>query len=135
MMIPERTRPSPPPIANTAETVPTATPTLSSGNSSLMIAKLSGKTAPPVPCTMRNPIRNQMFGARAAPTQPTKKMPRLIRSSRSLPYWSPSLPSSGVATDAVSRNPVRSQVTQPVVVCRSSRSAGSAGTTIVCWSA
>ena len=134
-MRPERTRPSPPPTARTDETMPTPTPTFSGGNSSLMIAKLSGKTAPPVPCTMRKPISTQMFGATAAPRQPTKKMPRAITSSRSFPYWSPSLPSSGVATEADSRKPVSSQVAQPVVVCSSSRRAGRAGTTIVCWSA
>ena len=46
---------------------------------------------------------------------------------------SPSLPSSGVATAEVSRNPVKTQVTQVLVVSRSRWIVGSAGTTSVCW--
>ena len=100
-----------------------------------MIEKLSGKTAPPVPWIIRNAISTQMFGASTAPRHPTKKIPRAITSRRSLPCWSPSLPSRGVATEALSRKPVSSHVAQPVVVCRSRWSAGSAGITIVCCSA
>ena len=40
----------------------------------------------------------------------------------------------GVETDAVSRNAVRTKVTVVVEVPSSSRIAGRAGTTIVCWS-
>jgi hypothetical protein len=39
-------------------------PTRSRGNSSLMIAKLSGKTAPPSPWTHRNAISDQTFHAK-----------------------------------------------------------------------
>ena len=85
-----------------------------------MIAKLSGKTAPPVPCTIRKAISAQMFHAAAAPMQPTRKITRLIISSRSLPCWSPSFPISGVSTAELSRKPVKIQVDQVVVVCRSS---------------
>ena len=67
--------------------------------------------------------------------QPTQEDAEAMTSSRSLPYWSPSFPSSGVATDAKSRKPVSSQVAQAVVVSNSSWSTGSAGTIIVCWSA
>ena len=51
-----------------------------------------------------------MLPANDAPTQPTKNTERLISSTRSLPYWSPSLPSSGVETAEVSRKAVKSQV-------------------------
>ena len=68
-----------------------------------MIAKLSGKTAPPTPCSARAADQRPDVPANDAPTQPAKKTERLISSSRSLPYWSPSLPSSGVATAEVSR--------------------------------
>ena len=127
--------PKPPPTPKTAEMSPIPTVTFSRGNSSLMIPKLSGKIAPPAPCTARNAISDQMFHAKIAATQPTKNTARLITSSRSLPYWSPSLPSTGVATDATSRKTVSTHVTHVVVVCRSRCSAGNAGMTIVCCSA
>ena len=80
----------------------------------------SGKTAPPVPWTIRKAISDQIFHAAAAPMQPTRKTARLITSSRSLPCWSPSLPISGVSTAELSRKPVKIQVDHVVVVCRSS---------------
>ena len=132
---PDRTIPNPPPMPNTAETSPIATPSFSRGNSSRMIPKLRGKTAPPAPWIARATINAQMFQAQAAATEPTRKIARLITSRRSLPYWSPSLPRSGVATDATSRKTVSTQVTQVVVVCRSRCSVGRAGITIVCCSA
>ena len=132
---PERTSPRPPPTPNTAETTPTATLTFSRGNSSLMIEKLSGKTAPPAPWRMRQAISEEMSHAKAAPMLPRKKMPSEMTSSRSLPYWSPSLPSTGVATDAERRKPVSSHVAQVVVVPNSCWSVGSAGRIIVCCSA
>ncbi len=116
---PEKTIPKPPPIPNTAEISPIATPTFSGGNSSRMIANASGKTAAPSPCTARKPISDQMFQAAAAPRQPTRKIESEIRSNRSLPNWSPSLPTIGVATEATRSRTVSTQVTQVVVVCRS----------------
>ncbi len=83
---PERTIPKPPPTPNTAERRPIATFTRSGGNSSRMIAKLSGKSAPPAPERMRKPINDQMFHAAAAPMQPARKSPRLTSSIRSFPY-------------------------------------------------
>ena len=67
--------------------------------------------------------------------QPARKIVSVIVSRRSFPYWSPSLPRIGVATEATSRKTVRTHVTQVVVVPRSCWSATSAGITIVCWSA
>ena len=100
-----------------------------------MIPKLSGKTAPPAPETARKAISDPMFRATAQPIAADEEDARLITSSRSLPYWSPSLPSSGVATEATSRNTVSTHVTQVVVVSSSCWSVGSAGMTIVCCSA
>ena len=132
---PESTIPKPPPTPNTALTRPIPTPTFSGGNSSRMIEKANGKTAAPSPDTARNAISDQMSQATAHPTHPARNSPRLIVSSRSFPYWSPSLPRIGVATEATSRNTVSTQVIHVVVVCRSRCRAGSAGITIVCWSA
>src|SRR5829696_2520545 len=63
---PERTIPKPPPTPQTAESRPIPTLTLSAGNSSRMIAKLSGKSAPPAPETTRKAISDQRFQAKAA---------------------------------------------------------------------
>ena len=63
---PERTIPKPPPMPQTAESRPIPTLTFSAGNSSRMIAKLSGKSAPPAPETTRKAISDQMFHANAA---------------------------------------------------------------------
>src|SRR5215207_3171798 len=131
---PESTIPRPPPTPNTAERSPIATFTRSAGNSSRMIAKLSGKSAPPAPERIRNAISDQMFQAAAAPMQPARKRPRLTSSIRSLPYWSPSRPRIGVATAAETRKPVSTHVAQAVVAFRSSWKVGSAGKTIVCCS-
>ena len=76
-----------------------------------------------------------MFQATAQPMQPRRKISSEIASRRSLPYWSPSRPTIGVATDATSRNTVSTQVAQVVDVCSERCSTGSAGTTIVCMSA
>src|SRR5205823_460648 len=129
---PPNTIPNPPPTPKTADTRPIPTPTFSGGNSSRMIANDSGNTAAPAPAIARNAISDQMFHAAALPTQPARKITSESASIRSLPYWSPSLPRIGVATDATSRKIVSTQVTQFVVVCRSRWSVGSAGTTIVC---
>ena len=64
---------------------------------------------------------------------PTAKISIAITSSRFLPYVSPSLPRSGVATAEVSRKPVKTHVVQVFVVLRSCWIVGSAGTTSVCW--
>ena len=58
-----------------------------------------------------------------------------ITSNRPLPYWSPSLPKIGVETEATSSRIVSTQVTQVVVVFSARCRVGSAGITIVCWSA
>jgi hypothetical protein len=56
-------------------------------------------------------------------------------STRALPKRSPSLPASGVHTDADSRKPVRTHDVVDDVVSNSRLSAGMAGATTVCASA
>ena len=131
---PERTIPKPLPTPQTAERRPIPTFTFSGGNSSRMIAKLSGKSAPPAPDTTRNAISDQRFQANAAPRQPARKSPRLISSSRSLPNWSPRRPRIGVSTAPETRKPVSTQVVHAVVEPNSSWNVLRAGKTIVCWS-
>ena len=65
--------PTPPPTPRTADTRPIATLWRSGGNSSRMIAKLSGKTAPPTPWTARNTISEAMFHAKIAPIEPDQE--------------------------------------------------------------
>ena len=57
-----------------------------------------------------------------------------ISSQRSLPCMSPRRPSSGVATDEVSRKAVSSQVASAGPAWNSAWSSGSAGMTMVCAS-
>ena len=68
-----------------------------------MIAKVSGKTAPPTPWIARNTMSEPTFQAKIAATEPTRNTARLITISFALPCWSPSRPMSGVATEPVSR--------------------------------
>ena len=121
-------------MPQTAERRPIPTLTFSAGNSSRMIAKLSGKSAAPAPETTRKAISDQRFQAKAAPRQPARKSPRLISSSRSLPNWSPSRPRIGVITAPETRKPVSIHVVQAVLEPNSSWNVPSAGKTIVCWS-
>ena len=132
---PGQHEPEAPPMPNTAERRPIPTLTRSGGNSSRMIPKLSGNTAPAAPETIRKAISVQMSGAAAQPMHPTRKTSSATTSSRSLPKRSPSLPRIGVRTAADSRKPVITQVTHVVDAPSSRWSSGSAGTTIVCWSA
>ena len=68
-------------------------------------------------------------------TVPTASSASTITSSRSLPYMSPSRPISGVATDALSRYEVSTQLTEFSDVCSACWMSGSAGATSDCRSA
>ena len=98
-----------------------------------MIPKDSGKIAPAAPWRPRARTSSAIESASAAATVPTTKTSIEITSSMRLPWMSPSLPSSGVATADVSRKPVNTHVTHVFVVSRSRWIVGSAGTTSVCW--
>ena len=134
-MTPLRAMPTPPPMPSTADTVPMATARRSSGNSSRMIPKLSGKDAPPTPWTTRKAISTPTLGAKMAPTEPSRNTPRVIIISRFLPYWSPRRPTIGVLTAPLSRYAVTVQVTQVALVPSSRWRSGRAGIRKVCISA
>ncbi len=51
-----------------------------------MMAKLSGKSAPPAPESARKPISDQMSQAAAAPIDPARKSDNVTSSMRSFPY-------------------------------------------------
>ena len=102
---PESTRPSPPPTPKTAESSPMPTFTRSGGNSSRMIPKLSGNTAPPAPETTRAAISVQMSGASAQPTQPTKNVASERRVGAPCRTGRRACRGSGVSTAAESRLP------------------------------
>ena len=97
------TSPSPPPRPSIEEIRPIATPIRAGGTSSRMMEKLSGYTAPPTPWRARNTISDEMFQAKMERIDPSVNSPRVTRSMRSLPNWSPRRPSSGVATEALRR--------------------------------
>ena len=82
---------------------PIAPATRSRGNSSRMIPKASGKTAPPTPCSTRAAIITAIELVSAATSDPAVSAISTITSMRSLPNMSPRRPSTGVATDALSR--------------------------------
>ncbi len=126
--------PNPLPTPNTADISPIPTFTFSGGNSSRMIAKLSGKSAAPAPATARNAISDQMLHAVDAPRHPSTKSVRATCSIRALPYWSPSRPRIGVMTAPETRNAVTTHVAHAVVVPNSRWNVASDGNTIVCWS-
>ena len=122
-------------MPKTADSRPIPTFMRAGGNSSRMIPKLSGKTAPAAPDTMRKAISVQMSGANAQPMQPTRNAANEKTSTRSFPNRSPSFPRIGVRTADARRKPVMTHVTHVVDASSSRCSSGRAGTTIVCWSA
>ena len=125
----------PPPIPNTLDTVPIATPTFSAGNWSRMIPNASGKIAAPAPCIARNPISTSMFGAAAAPSDAVAKIASEITSIRFFPCASPSFPMIGVSTLLDTRKLVTNHVVHAGDVWNSRSKNGSAGTTSVCINA
>ncbi len=102
---------------------------------SRMMPNETGKTAAPRPCTTRATMSTVTFGAIAASRQPSAMAPSATSSVRSLPIMSAIRPISGVATDAASSQAVSTQVTVPVVVCRSCWMVGSTGVTSDCMRA
>jgi hypothetical protein len=113
---PLTTRPTPPPMPKVALITPMPVGTRSGGNSSRMIPNASGKTAAAVPCTARPAISISIECDIAQTTDPTAKTTSELTSIRSLPNMSPSRPTIGVETDAVSRNAVKTKDTAVVEV-------------------
>lgn len=129
MIGPASTTPNPPPIPSIAESSAIPCGTRWGGNSSRMIPNASGKIAPAVPWITRPASMTVIEVATAESTTPAKRKARATTSMRFLPNMSPSRPTTGVATDALRRYPVRIQAAPLVVVCRSSWIVRSAGTT------
>ena len=111
-MKPLPTRPSPPPTPNTRRHH-------ADRDAHLLGRELvaddpearAGTTAAPVPWSTRQATSHAKDPTPAP--RPTSRAPNTARhttSSRFLPYMSPSLPSSGVSTDELSRKPVTSHV-------------------------
>ena len=77
--------------------------TRSRGNSSRMIPNESGKIAPPTPWMTRARMSTSMLVASAASREPAPRTASEATSVCSLPNMSPSRPTIGVKTDALSR--------------------------------
>ena len=106
----------PPPMPNTALMTPMPTGTRSAGNVSRTMPNESGNTAPATPWMTRPAIRTSIEEARPATTDPAANVTRTAVSTRPLPNRSPRRPSSGVATDAERRKPVKTHVAVEVSV-------------------
>ncbi len=102
-MGPAATMPTPPPAAITADKLLMLPGTWDASNSSRMMPKDSGNSAPPMPWTTRAMIRTPMLGASAATRQPASTASRTATRVRFLPTRSPTRPSIGVKTEADSR--------------------------------
>ena len=103
MIGPARTIPVPTPTPRMAESTPMAPATFSGGNSSRMIPKASGKTAPPAPWTIRPASMIGKVVARALIRVPTDSVTSTTTIIFSLPTMSPIRPRIGVAIAALSR--------------------------------
>jgi hypothetical protein len=97
-------RPIPPPMPSVALISPIAVGTRSGGNSSRTIPNPSGNAPAATPWIARATISRAIESDTAASSVPTASTVRLASSRRRLPNMSPSLPITGVATEAVSRN-------------------------------
>jgi hypothetical protein len=109
--------------------MPTAPATRSRGNSSRMIPNASGNIPPAAPCTTRPTSISASEAASAETIVATHNSTSTTTSRRSLPYMSPRRPISGVATDALSRYAVSTQLAELTDVWRACWMSGSAGAT------
>ena len=109
--------------------------TRSRGNSSRMIAKASGKIAPPAPWITRATIITPIVVANPASAVPAASTTSTATSIRFFPYMSPRRPAIGVITDALRRYALRIHAAPANVVWRSCWIVSSAGATSDCSSA
>ena len=87
---------------------------------------------PAAPCTTRPTSISGSDVANADTTVPIDRSASTIINTRSLPYMSPSRPISGVATEALKRYDVSTQLTELSDVCNACWISGSAGATRDC---
>jgi len=85
--------------------------TFSAGNSSRMIPKDRGKTAPATPWITRATMSSQRDPASPPSAVPAASTASITTSIFSLPNMSPMRPRMGVATDELTRKALRSQAT------------------------
>ena len=103
MMGPARTMPSPAPMPRIDEMIPMPVETRAAGNSSRMMPKARGKTAPPAPWMTRPTSITGNVEARALSSVPTERMTSTTTRLFSLPTMSPTRPTIGVAIAALRR--------------------------------
>ena len=132
MIGPASTMPSPAPTPRMDERNPMPPTTRSLGNSSRMMPKESGKTAPPAPWMIRPASMIGSVVARALTSVPTESRTRTATSTFSLPSMSPTRPRMGVQMAALRRYPVSSQATASAEACSECSNDGSAGMTSDC---
>ena len=121
-------------MPQTAERRPIPTLIFSVGNSSRMIAKLSGKSAPPAPEMTRKAISDQRFHANAAAEAAGEEEREADEQHPLLAELIAEPAEDRRRHRAETRKPVRIQVVQAVLEPNSSWNVLSAGKTIVCWS-
>lgn len=126
-MGPAATTPTPPPAAMTAERLLMLGLTSSAANSSRMMPKESGNSAPPMPWITRATMSMPIVGASAASRQPSVSATRTATRVRFLPMRSPTRPRIGVKMEAESRYAVITQVAVDWEVCRACCTVGRAG--------
>ena len=100
-----------------------------------MIPNASGKIPPAAPWITRPTSIRGSEVETAEMTAPTESSASTIIKRRSLPYMSPSRPIRGVATDALRRYDVNTQLTEFSEVCNACWISGRAGATSDCSSA
>ena len=130
---PDSGRPMPPPMPNIAEIIPMATERLL-GRDFVVDDPEGEREHPAATPWMTRPamtISIEPARARRRSSRTRRAAARAVR-TRALPNRSPSLPASGVHTDADSRNPVSTQDVVEDSVPNSRVRAGIAGATSVC---
>ncbi len=127
MIGPDKTMPSPTPTPRMDERNPIPPTTRSRGNSSLMMPKASGNTAPPAPVMIRPASMIGKVVARALIRVPRVSTTRIAARTLSFPIMSPTRPRIGVQMAALSRYPVSSQATASADACSECSRDGRAG--------
>jgi len=127
MIGPASTMPRPTPTPRMDERNPIPPTTRSRGNSSLMMPKASGKTAPPAPVMIRPASMIGRVVASALINVPRVRTTRMAARTFAFPMMSPTRPRIGVQMAALRRYPVRSQATASAEQCSECSSEGSAG--------
>ncbi|CAB4834662.1 unannotated protein [freshwater metagenome] len=117
----------PPPMPSIALIIATAPITFCGASRSLARAMEMGRTAMLTPCNARPITSGHTEGETAAITEPTSNAASAPSITERLPYMSPNLPSTGLATAPPSSAAVETQLTSPTDACRRSGRSCSSG--------